>query len=72
MYLLWFVALPLPRGLVYDVLVVVIPQPARKLLVIHLGLVLADAPALGHLGFKKYYFYSTVCSYFPGGAAPVA
>ena len=32
-----------------DVLVVVVAQSPRQLLVVHLGFVLADAPATGHL-----------------------
>ena len=37
-----------PR-LLDDVLIVVVTQPARQLLVVHLGLVLAVAPPPGHL-----------------------
>lgn len=43
------VDVPLARRLVYDVLVVVVAQAAAELLVVHLGLVLADAPASGNL-----------------------
>ena len=41
--------LPLPVSLVDDVLVVVIPQPAGKLLVVHLGLVLPHPPSTSNL-----------------------
>jgi len=39
----------LAGGFVDDVLIVVVAQAATELLVVHLGLVLADAPASGHL-----------------------
>ena len=39
----------LPSRLVDDVLVVVVAQPATQLLVVHLGLILPDAPPAGHL-----------------------
>lgn len=41
----------LARGLVDDVLVVVVAQAAAQLLVVHLGLVLPLAPPAGHLGW---------------------
>ena len=41
--------LPLPVSLVDDVLVVVISQPAGKLLVVHLGLVLSHPPSTSNL-----------------------
>ncbi len=41
--------IPLARSLVYDVLVVVVPEAARQLLVVHLGLVFPHAPAPGNL-----------------------
>ena len=38
-----------PRRLVNNVLVVVVTQTATQLLIVHLGLVLASAPASSHL-----------------------
>ena len=43
----------LASGLLDDVLVVVVPQAAGQLLVVHLGLVLAEPPATGHLQRRK-------------------
>lgn len=38
-----------PSGFVDDILVVVVAEATRQLLVVHLGLVLADAPTPRHL-----------------------
>lgn len=43
----------LARGLVDDVLVVVVSQATAQLLVIHLGFVLPAAPASSHLGERE-------------------
>ena len=51
------VHVPLARRLVDDVLVVVVAEAARQLLVVHLGLVLADTPSAGNLSTKKLYFH---------------
>lgn len=40
----------LPRGLVDDVLVVIVTQTTAQLLIVHLGLVFPLAPPPGHLG----------------------
>ena len=40
-----------------DVFVVVVAEAARQLLVVHLGLVLADTPSAGNLSTKKLYFH---------------
>ena len=51
------VDVPLAGRLVDDVLVVVVAEAARQLLVVHLGLVLADTPSAGNLSTKKLYFH---------------
>ena len=40
---------PFACSLVYDVLVVVVPEAARQLFVVHLGLVLAQSPSTRNL-----------------------
>ena len=42
-------SVPLAGRLVYDVLVVVVPQPPRQLIIVHLGFILPQPPSSGNL-----------------------